>query len=530
LRWKRIVRSLTFALVIAAGWISQPGLKATAGLPASDPAKLLRAQAERAEQDADWLRAAGFYEQLLLGDRRSSEFRDHYQNCLRRARQTERLQDPSYRHQIEMLSLDSALKVYAEVLTKLQHAYVARQRVAFPYLFREGIRELDNALSDPSFTRNYVHGSSESLVQFQDRLHAGWEDYSLARREDLQAHARALALSAQESLGFSPSLIVMELACGACAGLDEYTRYVTPGQVIESDLAARGQYVGVGIELAGRDQKPVVESVLAGSPAEANGVRAGDRLVRVNDRRNLTSAQAAEALGGEINTSVEIELAGPEPRTRVVRLRRQELGVRSVSEPRFVDEQLGVAYLRIASFSESTGQEVDVALTKLEAAGMRALILDLRGNNGGLFDVAVLVAERFLSSGIIAFTRGESDESNVTYRARAMSTLTVPLVVLIDSDTASSAEMIAGALKENHRGTLVGETTFGKGSIQKVRKLHSVPAAIRMTVAKFYSPQGHSYLDAGVVPDVPVDRAVNAEQDPQLQAALDIARPLIVGP
>jgi carboxyl-terminal processing protease len=160
---------------------------------------------------------------------------------------------------------------------------------------------------------------------------------------------------------------------------------------------------------------------------------------------------------------------------------------------------------------------------------MRALVLDLRGNNGGLFDVAVLVAERFLSSGIITFTRGESDESNVTYRARALSTLTVPLVVLIDSDTASSAEMIAGALKENHRGTLVGETTFGKGSIQKVRKLHSVPAAIRMTVAKFYSPLGHPYMDAGVAPDVSVERGVNAEHDPQLQAALDIARPL-VGP
>jgi carboxyl-terminal processing protease len=109
--------------------------------------------------------------------------------------------------------------------------------------------------------------------------------------------------------------------------------------------------------------------------------------------------------------------------------------------------------------------------------------------------------------------------------------LTVPLIVLIDADTASSAEMLAGALKENHRATLVGQATFGKGTIQKVRKLHSVPAAIRMTVAKFYSPQGRSYAEHGVGPDVAAERpnpAADLDHDPQVQAALDVARPLVL--
>jgi carboxyl-terminal processing protease len=200
-------------------------------------------------------------------------------------------------------------------------------------------------------------------------------------------------------------------------------------------------------------------------------------------------------------------------------------------EPRFLDERLGIGYVQITGFQESTVQEVDVALAKLQNAGMKALILDLRGNMGGLFEVAVQVAERFLSSGIIAFTRGQAEESNLTYRARPMSTLAVPLVILIDTDTASSAEMLAGALKENNRGTLVGQATFGKGSIQKVRKLHSVPAAIRVTVAKFYSPQGHSYGDQGVTPDVVVERSgavVELERDSQVQAAVDVARRLVM--
>jgi carboxyl-terminal processing protease len=206
--------------------------------------------------------------------------------------------------------------------------------------------------------------------------------------------------------------------------------------------------------------------------------------------------------------------------------------VPSVSEPRFLDDRLGIAYLQIAGFQETTVPELDLAIAKLQSAGMRVLILDLRGNLGGLFETALQVTERFLSSGVIVCTQGQSPEYNRIYQAHGMNSLTAPLVVLIDAETASSAEMLAGALKENQRGKLVGRTTFGKGSIQKVRRLDSTPAAVRMTVAKFFSPRGNSYR-GGVVPDLDIPRSdspmVDSDQDPQIQTALDLARSLALG-
>jgi carboxyl-terminal processing protease len=533
LRCKRIRFWLPAAIVIAvAAFVSPRVGAATTRLESFDTSKQIRAQARRAEEKSQWLKAAGFYEQLLARNKRSAEFRQHYQNCLRRAQQLRRQQDVSYRHQVESLSLDNALKVYAEVVTKLQQAYVDKDKATFSLMFREGIRELENGLSDPSFCRMHLaHVDADAIRAFQEQVLVPLRAVEISRREEIQTTVRSLAVAAKTELGLHPSLLVVELASGACAGLDEYTHYLTPGQLIQSDALSRGELVGVGIELAPDEQRPVVECVLPASPAEAVGIRAGDRLLRIDDRTELTTENATDLLKGELDSAVELEVTGAGQKPRIVKLKRQVLSLPSVSEPRFIDEHLGIGYVQITGFQESTAQEVDTALAKLEATGMRALVLDLRGNMGGLFDVAVQVAERFLSSGIVAFTRGQSDESNVTYRARPMSTLTVPLVVLIDSDTASSAEMLAGALKDNHRGTLVGQPTFGKGSIQKVRKLQSVPAAIRMTVAKFYSPQGHPYADVGVLPDIAVERPIavrDLDRDPQVQSALDAARRLIM--
>jgi carboxyl-terminal processing protease len=481
------------------------------------------------------MEAAELYAQLLADHRVSPEYRAHYQQCFRRAQQVRRQRDSSYRQQIESLTLDSALKVYGEVLAKLQQAYVDQDKATLPLLFREGVQEVQNGLNDPAFRRIYLEtAESESIREFRDDVLLQPDEADLLRREDLQAKVRAIALTAKAKLGLNASLVVLEFACGACAGLDEYTHYLTPDQLVEAHTAWKGDYTGVGIDLALSEQGLVVDHVVPGSPAHVNGIKAGDRLLRIGDKRlaELKTENPADLLKGDNGTIVEVEVAGGSQHPRVVRLKRRSISLPSVSEPRFLDERLGIAYLQVAAFRESTVQEVDSALAKLQAAGMTVLILDLRSNWGGLFEVATQVSERFLSTGIIAFTRGHSDEFNTTYRAHAVSSLAVPLVVLIDSETASSAEMLAGALKENHRATLVGQTTFGKGTIQKLRSLHSVPAAIRMTVAKFYSPEGHPYADLGVSPSIVVERGtrvVDLDHDPQVQAALEVARPLAVG-
>ena len=246
----------------------------------------------------------------------------------------------------------------------------------------------------------------------------------------------------------------------------------------------------------------------------------------------MAAAAANDMLKGEAGSKVELEVANGDKRPRVVQLKRELVRAPSVSDPRFLEERSGIGYLRILGFQEATVQELDLAITKLQVAGMKTLILDLRGNPGGLFDVALQVAERFLSSGVIVATHGQYFRYSQTYEAHGMNSLAVPLVVLVDGETASSAEMLASAIKDNQRGTLVGKTTFGKGCIQRIHKLTTAPAGIRMTVAKFYSPRGLDYSGSGVSPnlDVPTsDLPPELEQDAQIQAALDVARSLAMG-
>ncbi len=299
-----------------------------------------------------------------------------------------------------------------------------------------------------------------------------------------------------------------------------------------SDLNAswKGEAVGVGIELAGDEQQLVVAQVLADSPALEQGVKAGDRVLRIGDRgaMGLTADGARQLLGGEKGSTVEIELLGMfDMRARVVKLQRRPLVIPSVSEPRFADPQSGIGYLQLTGFQETTVRELNAAVARLQAMGMRVLILDLRGNPGGLFYVARQVVERFISSGVIVSTHGQVREYNCVYEAHGADVLSVPLVVLVDGETASSAEMVAGALKDRQRGTLVGQTTFGKGSIQKVREVGKAGCGLRMTVAKFYSPSGKGLSGAGVPPHIAISRPdMPMEFDTQLQAALDVARPL----
>jgi carboxyl-terminal processing protease len=159
----------------------------------------------------------------------------------------------------------------------------------------------------------------------------------------------------------------------------------------------------------------------------------------------------------------------------------------------------GIAYVRITGFQPDTLQQLELALARLR--GMRALILDLRGNPGGLFPVAVQIAERFLPAGVIVTTQGQGPAFNRTFESRSgMAAIDVPLVVLIDGETASAAEVLAGALKDNGRARLFGTPTFGKGTIQTVLQLTD-GGGVRITLARFFTPRGEPYNGVGVAPD-----------------------------
>lgn len=497
---------------------------ASAARASTDRADLLR-QAEQLERQGRWAEAADRYDQIPPRGRHAPEIRDRYLTCLRHVHQAQRHHDPTYRQLVQSLDLPGALRTYDEVLAKVQGTYVEQERADLARLFRQGLDELRLSLADEAFCRQHIPTAlPEAVTAFGDRLGPHWGGLAIRSRREAGLRAREVALAAQQALGLRPSAAVLELACGACNGLDEYTSYLTPRELAEAYASFKGEVVGVGItELAADHGRLLIRTVVPGSPAAREGVQPGDRVQRIDHQpvEGLTPEVALERLQGEPGSGIEIVFVPAGGDARTLTLVREAVLLRSVSDPQLVEP--GIGYLQVTGFQETTPLELERALTDLRLHGMRVLILDLRGNSGGVFDVAVQVAQRFLAAGVVVATQSPVAGQCRTYEAHTADPLAVPLVVLIDGDTASAAEVLAGALKENRRAILVGQPTYGKGSVQCVLRLDSAPAGIRLTLAKFFSPLGHPYQGQGVAPHVFVAQTSPGFDD-QRQAAIQEAR------
>ncbi len=218
----------------------------------------------------------------------------------------------------------------------------------------------------------------------------------------------------------------------------------------------------------------------------------------------MGAERAADLLRGPEQSQVRLlvrKTDGNEIEKIVVR-RRVE--VPSVEGVKLVEPATGVAYLKINSFQKTTANELDQALWSLHRQGMQSLIIDVRSNPGGWLDAAIAVADRFLAEGGIVRTQGKNGIENQQYSATRSGTWQVPLVLLIDDQSASASEILAGAIRDNNRGVLVGETTYGKGSVQGLFHTKSLASGIRLTVSKFYSPSGRGISEQGVQPTVVV--------------------------
>jgi carboxyl-terminal processing protease len=509
----RQVRSIATILVLAA----LTGAAAAAGGSRFDD---LRRQAQTFEQSGDWLGACRCYDEILRKDHGQAEARDGYRRCLRRYRLVSRHRDSSYRQVLTRLTPAQALDVYEQVLSTVAAAYVDRHKTQWSVLFQHGVQELRLALEDTLFVQEQLAGvPSEVVAAFRDKLD-GWRDRKVASRGEAREQVLAVVRAGQ-AVGLLPrpgwiTAVALEFASGACNALDEYTLFLTPSSFLEAQAALRGKLVSVGIDVIALEGHHEVARVYPRSPAREAGLQRHDRILKINGAKveSMTPDQVAALLRGEPGSVVKVEILGLgqfEP--RVLELTRRPVVVPSVEyelQPAMTEmnEAIPIGLLRISHFQESTPQEVKEALASLQTDSMRVLILDLRGNPGGLFQSAVDVAKLFVGEGVIVVTKSQHPKYNGPIRADVANPLEVPMVVLIDGETASSAEVLAGALKENRRATLVGQTTFGKGSIQCVipldkPPLDKLPGGIRITVARFYSPDRHPYAGVGVIPDVP---------------------------
>ena len=295
---------------------------------------------------------------------------------------------------------------------------------------------------------------------------------------------------------------------GLLADLDPHSAYLEKENAAQLNEMTTGRYVGIGVELEQRaDRQLVVVAPVDDSPAALAGIRAGDVIVAIDDKpiEGRDVDQASRGLRGPPGTTVKLRIrrAG-EAEPRDFTLVRAEIARSSVSG-RLLEP--GYAYVRIASFQAVTGRDLSKQVLKLAKANkdpLRGLVLDLRSNPGGVLAAAVASADVFLDGGLVVRSRGRLATANAAYRANPGDLLDgAPIVALIDSGTASAAEVLAGALQDHQRGRLVGSRTFGKGSIQSVVPLANGDA-VKLTTGRYYTPDGHSIQAHGLKPDVPL--------------------------
>jgi len=299
----------------------------------------------------------------------------------------------------------------------------------------------------------------------------------------------------------------IELLRGAIKGMmesleDPYSEYFTPEEFKEFTEAASGNFGGIGAVIISKDKFITVVSVLEGSPAEKAGIKPGDRFVEIdgNDITALSSAETSKRLRGEKGSSVKVGIM----RKGEQQIRRYEI-VRDIIKVNPIESKIlgqGIAYLKIAEFNENTVENLDIALENFKKNGVLGVVLDLRNNPGGLLDQAVGVSSRFIGKGPIVSM--VSKEGNSQTFSSHFEPYPFKLVVLVNGGSASASEIMAGAVKDRNAGTLVGEKTFGKATVQRTLSLGAL-GGIKLTVAHYVTPKGININKTGIVPDVIVE-------------------------
>lgn len=460
------------------------------------------------ERQRLWQQAADVYERGCRMFPERAELREKWQRAERLYSLTRRYHDPSYLGELLRLDELEVYDLYREVVGKINTHYV--EPVSFDRMVKQGYRSLLLALDDPEFlAQNAANMSAQSVDALRRALAAGPRAPvadaagALAETAHVAEHAKSLGVR-------SATPVVLEFLTAASEGLDPYSTHLTPHRLHDLYAMIDGNFVGLGVEVKGSAVGLEIVQVLADSPAEAAGLLDGDIIVKVEDKpvTGLNVEEAANRLQGKEGTAVTLRIRRAPGVERDVQVRRREVIVHSVCQARLLEGPGGVGYIRLSSFQKQTVRELEIAVESLLGKGMRSLVLDLRGNPGGLLDVALQLANHFIDNGTLVSTQGRAWGQSWSHRAKPYAAWKFPLAVLIDGESASASEILAGAIRDHRRGLLVGTRTFGKGSVQSIFPLRTAATGLRLTTAYFYSPNGHVFQHKGVQPDVVVPRAL----------------------
>lgn len=317
---------------------------------------------------------------------------------------------------------------------------------------------------------------------------------------------------------------------GAISGMldslgDKHTGYMDPETFKEATTPLDGSYEGIGAYVDVTGEYLTIISAMPGSPAEKAGLISGDEVIKVNgeDMTSIDPNIVLKSVKGPAGTDVTLTIQRPETKeTFDVTITRQSIELASISSEMLEDN---IAYISLSTFGESTNEELTTALETLLAENPKGLILDLRNNSGGYLETAIEVISQFIPEGVVMYEQ-EGDGSETTYEAIPGGLATdIPLVVLVNEGSASASEITAGAIQDFDRGTIVGVTTYGKGSVQNWIPLENDQGAVRITIARWLTPKHRQINEVGLNPDVVVeltDENVEAGVDTQLEKAIEI--------
>jgi carboxyl-terminal processing protease len=431
---------------------------------------------------------------------------------------------------------DSLKGVRMKLLVDSMHyAYTDYYRdMNYRGLMSGGLNAIDAVINTKGLETTFpTLADAGKKAEFQKYLD-GWKSVVAAANADneeeliltlLSDDQDGLLAANERTLKLPKEVLISEFADGALGTLDPFTNLIWPSDLAEFTKATRGKFYGIGIQILPVENGDLrVVRPLPDSPAEKAGIRAKDVITKINGKsaKGITSDEAVKNITGPLGTTVDLTVRNTRGVEHNYTVRREEIKVESVEGYErkagskwnyYIDPDNKIAYLKINSFSDFTVPELHAAIDSM-GDDVNGIIIDLRGNPGGLLQAAIGVCDEFLKEGVIVSTHPDRDTRNGPTSASAKddgNEFTKPLVVLVNQYSASASEIVSGALKDDHRAILVGQRTFGKGSVQQIFSLEGNDAILKLTTAHYYLPSGRcihreeNSTEWGVDPDVTVE-------------------------